>query len=131
MARFLAAAESFVKDLLRNGTSYETSIAEDIGPGDDPSKRVFKVIFAKPSKTVPVPPASAHIKVIVHFENTKYVVKGFTVEGKKQVFGTDFPFNEAWIDGIIVRKMKFRDSFDFVSGSGFLKTRLGAGDGVG
>jgi hypothetical protein len=43
MARFLAAAESFVKDLLRNGTSYETSIAEDIGPGDDPSKRVFKV----------------------------------------------------------------------------------------
>jgi hypothetical protein len=90
-----------------------------------------QVIFAKPSKTVPVPPASAHIKVIVHFENTKYVAKGFTVEGKKQVFGTDFPFNEAWIDGIIVRKMKFRDSFDFVSGSEFLKTRLGAGDGVG
>ncbi|GMH46471.1 hypothetical protein TrRE_jg8704 [Triparma retinervis] len=131
MARFLAAAESFVKELLRYGTAYETSITEDIGSGDDPSKRVYKVIFAKPSKKVPVPPASAHIKVLVNFENTKYVVKGFIVEGKKQVFSTDFPFNEAWIDGVIARKIKLRDSFDFVGGSGFLKTRLNAVDGEG
>ena len=78
-----------------------------------------------------MPPASAHIKVLVNFENTKYVVKGFIVEGKKQVFSTDFPFNEAWIDGVIARKIKLRDSFDFVGGSGFLKTRLNAVDGEG
>jgi len=59
------------------------------------------VIFAKPSKSVPVSPAIAHIKVFVNFENTKYVVKGYTVEGKKQLYGIDFPFNEKWIDGVV------------------------------
>eukprot|EP00520_Triparma_pacifica_P003363 CAMPEP_0118670142 /NCGR_PEP_ID=MMETSP0785-20121206/21287_1 /TAXON_ID=91992 /ORGANISM="Bolidomonas pacifica, Strain CCMP 1866" /LENGTH=111 /DNA_ID=CAMNT_0006564893 /DNA_START=112 /DNA_END=444 /DNA_ORIENTATION=+ len=110
MARFQAAAESFVERLLRNGTTYDTSLTEDLGSGDDPSKRVFKVIFAKPSKMVPVPPATAYIRIFVHFESTKYKVNGYTLEGKKQVFSIDFPFNEAWIDGIIARKMKLRDS---------------------
>ena len=73
---------------------------------------------------VPVPPATAYIRIFVHFESTKYKVNGYTLEGKKQVFSIDFPFNEAWIDGIIARKMKLRDSLNFSEGSAFLKTRL-------
>ena len=43
MARFLSAAERFLEDLLKQGTTYKTSITEDTGTGDDPSKRIFKV----------------------------------------------------------------------------------------
>ena len=90
MSRFQKVCEAWVSDtLLAKGTSYKTSVSEDIGSGDDPSKRVFKVVFAKPQKAVPVPPAVAHVKVRVNFESNAYVIKGYQVEGRKQLFGED------------------------------------------
>lgn len=69
--------------------------------------------------------------VKVNFENNKYVLKGYMVEGKKQLYPPDFPFNEVWLDKIVAMKTRLRASLnlvgvDLVGGSEFLKTRLPA-----
>ena len=80
---------------------------------------------------MPVAPACAHIAVKVHFSNNKYILKGYVVEGKKQLYPPDFPFNEAWLDKIVAMKARLRASLnlvgvDLVGGSEFLKMRLPA-----
>ena len=132
MSRFEKVVSDWVSSTLLPShiqCSYAHSIDEDVNGSSDPSRRLFKVTFCKPSKSTPVPSASAHLKVFVNFENNNYLLKGYTVEGKKQLLPPSFPFNEGWVDKIVERKNQLRGKLnlvgvDLVGGSKFLDTRL-------
>jgi len=103
MSRFQKRTEEFAGQYMTS-SKYTTTIAEDMSfSGDDPSKRNFRITFSQPSSNTPVPPAVAYVLVRVWFEGNKYVVKGYQVEGKKQLYEETFKFNEAWIDRIIAQ----------------------------
>ncbi|GMI07458.1 hypothetical protein TrLO_g7604 [Triparma laevis f. longispina] len=132
MSRFEKVVSSWVSSTLlppSTPCTYSHSLDEDVSNSSDPSRRLFKVTFCKPSSSTPVPSASAHLKVFVNFENNDYILKGYTVEGKKQLLPPEFPFNERWVDKIVERKNKLRAKLnlvgvDLVGGSKFLDTRL-------
>lgn len=94
MSRFEKAAVDFVTKLVPpNSSRYSYSIDEDLSAGsDDPSKRSFRVTFAKPSKSVPVAPACAHITVKVNFENNKYCIKVKKEPGSREAMSREVAF---------------------------------------
>ena len=46
------------------------------------------------------------------------------VEGRKQQYAEDFPFNDAWLDRVVAQKMLLRETLDLTGDSEFIKTRL-------
>ena len=129
MNRFHQTAITFSANRLApSAASYTTTVHEDTANGgDDPSKRLFKVTFSQPTPSCPVPDAVAAVFVRVWYENRNYAVKGYFVEGKKQLLPEDFPFNLAWIERVIRTKRSMKEQMS-VENDEFLRTRLGGSE---
>ena len=118
--RFLVAAQTFVETSFAPATrgEYSFSMSVDIilSGNNDPSKRVIKVTFSRPTPARPVAEFVAGVFVDVVFKDRAYKVTGYRVEGKRQVFEPSVEFNAAWIERVIEEKRKMARFFNVTDG---------------
>jgi len=113
-SRFELKAIAFVEKCITPYTTYFTTLVEDTSNGSsDPSSRVFKVTFSKPNYDSPVSAAVVKLYISMKFENKKYSILGYKLEGKKQLLEETFPFQEVWVDRIVRQKLRMRNGFGF------------------
>ena len=113
-SRFELKAIAFNNDKILPFTEYQTTINEDTSNGSsDPSQRIFVITFSKPHYDEPVSPSTAKLYISIKFENKKYQIQGYKLEGKKQYLAEDFPFQESWVNRIIRQKLRLRNGLGF------------------
>tara|TARA_B110000305_G_scaffold217911_1_gene257630 strand:+ start:587 stop:964 length:378 start_codon:yes stop_codon:yes gene_type:complete len=117
-------AEKYAKEKFSSiADLYQFSVTED-NSGNNPSNRMFRVQFSNPTRDSPVDAVTASLYVYVRAEGTKYIIGGYRIEGRRQIYDEDFPFNKQWVEKVIKDKLLMRKVINTNDNSEFLKTRL-------
>ncbi|KAJ8606484.1 hypothetical protein CTAYLR_005888 [Chrysophaeum taylorii] len=103
--RFQVCAEAFCKDYF--GGSYDSQVDERMALGPSQRRR-FTATFSKPTPECPVPPAVVRVDFEVVLEDGECRVTQFRVEGMSLYLDPSTPFNEAWFDEVIQRKLALK-----------------------